>query len=286
VSAAGGIKTAVAERALSRPQWVRANVAAVFALLVRAPRAEAVFGWRTPLLRLVVGAIVAVVAILATMLVLDAWAIAQARRLPVWLVDAFNEITEFGRSGWFLVPAGLLLAAIALLTSPTLPPMTRLTCTVLSLRLGFLFLAIGLPGLVVTIAKRLVGRARPLIDGNLDPLLFRFPNWSVEYASLPSGHATNAFAAAVALGALWPKGRPLFWSYAFVIAVSRVVVTAHHPSDVLAGAIAGVLGALFVRDWFAARRLGFLPDGQGGVRTLPGPSLARIKRVARQLAGQ
>jgi membrane-associated phospholipid phosphatase len=68
--------------------------------------------------------------------------------------------------------------------------------------------------------------------------------------------------------------------------LSRVIVTAHHPSDVLAGAIAGVVGALLVRDYLAARRLGFsvLPDG--GVKPFPGPSWARIKRVARGLAGQ
>ena len=50
----------------------------------------------------------------------------------------------------------------------------------------------------------------------------------------------------------------------------------------MAGAIVGVLGALLVRDWFAARRLGFVRDGDGRHAALPGPSLARIKRVARQ----
>ena len=72
-------------------------------------------------------------------------------------------------------------------------------------------------------------------------------SWKVEYASLPSGHATTAFAAAVAVGALWPRTRPVMWAYALVIAVSRVVLTAHHPSDVLAGALVGALGALLVQ---------------------------------------
>ena len=90
-----------------------------------------------------------------------------------------------------------------------------------------------------------------------DAFLYKFFLWRVEYASFPSGHATTAFAAAVAFGVLWPRLRPLFWTYAIVIALSRVVVTAHHPSDVVAGAIAGAVGALLVRDWMAARRLGF-----------------------------
>ncbi len=51
----------------------------------------------------------------------------------------------------------------------------------------------------------------------------------------------------------------------------------------MAGAVVGVLGVLLVRDWFAARGLAFVRDGDGGMRTMPGPSSARIKRVARQL---
>jgi membrane-associated phospholipid phosphatase len=70
--------------------------------------------------------------------------------------------------------------------------------------------------------------------------------------------------------------------YALIIAASRVIVLAHHPSDVIAGAVVGTLGALMVRDWFAARRLGLVLDPHGRVRALPGPSLGRLKRVARQ----
>ena len=74
---------------------------------------------------------------------------------------------------------------------------------------------------------------------------------------MPSGHATTAFAALVAIGAIFPQARALMWIYAVLIALSRVVITAHHPSDVIAGAIVGAVGALLVRNWFAARRLGF-----------------------------
>ena len=61
---------------------------------------------------------------------------------------------------------------------------------------------------------------------------------------------------------LAPCGRrrvPLMWTYAVIIALSRVAVTAHFPSDVIAGAIFGVAGVLLVRAWFASRRLAFAP---------------------------
>jgi undecaprenyl-diphosphatase len=52
--------------------------------------------------------------------------------------------------------------------------------------------------------------------------------------------------------------------YAVVIAVTRLVLLAHHPSDVVAGAVVGTLCAMAVRHWFAVRRLGFVirQDGQ------------------------
>jgi undecaprenyl-diphosphatase len=65
--------------------------------------------------------------------------------------------------------------------------------------------------------------------------------------------------------------------------VSRVVLTAHYPSDVLAGAIIAIASVLLIRNWFAARRLGFVVGANSRVRAMPVPSLARITRVARQL---
>ena len=56
---------------------------------------------------------------------------------------------------------------------------------------GFLFFAIGLPGLVFTVGKRLIGRARPFVEGSANPLIYRPLGWNVEYASLPSGHPSR-----------------------------------------------------------------------------------------------
>ena len=69
--------------------------------------------------------------------------------------------------------------------------------------------------------------------------------------------------------------------YAVLIAISRLVLLAHHPSDVVAGALVGVIGAMLVRYWFAARRLGFAIRRDGTIVPLPEPSLEHLKRVAR-----
>jgi membrane-associated phospholipid phosphatase len=286
VSVAGELKPASQQRGPARARWLLANAASWFALLGRAPRSPTARpAWRTPA-RLAIGALLTIGIIAGTMALIDAPTIVAVQSLPPWVVATFNELTDFGTSDWLLVPIGLVLIAIAALASPALAPISRRVLAAFTVRLGFVFAAIALPGLFVTIIKRLIGRARPFIGGHADPFLYRPFAWLPDYASLPSGHATNVFAALLAIGLVWPRLRALMLIYALIIAASRVIVLAHHPSDVIAGAVAGVFGALLVRDWFAARRLGFAIGADGTVRTLPGPSLRRLKAVARQFGAQ
>jgi membrane-associated phospholipid phosphatase len=259
-----------------------ANAHHGLALLGRAPRGVVPKpAWRRPG-RLVLGGLVTVAVIVATMMLVDARAILAVGTLPLPVISLFNELTDYGTSDWFLVPIGLALVAMAGLASAALTRMSRLMLAAFAVRLGFVFAAIALPGLFVTIVKRLIGRARPFVGGEADPFLYVPFSWRPEYASLPSGHATNVFAALVAVGLVCPRLRPIMLVYALTIAASRVIVLAHHPSDVIAGAVAGIVGALLVRDWFAARRLGFVIDHDGQVKALPGPSLRRLMTVARQ----
>jgi undecaprenyl-diphosphatase len=235
--------------------------------------------------RLAIGAGLAVAAVAGTMLFLDSRVIAYHASVPMWLVAVFGEITDFGRSGWFLFPTGIVLLGIAAIASPALGRMSILVLTALAVRVGFVFLGVALPSLFVTIVKRLIGRARPLRVEGFDVYFAPF-SWRADFASLPSGHATTAFAAAFALGALFPRARAVLWIYAVLIAMSRVILTAHYPSDVIAGAVVGACGALLVCRFFAARRLAFTIGPDGSLTAMPGPSLHRIMRVAGRIVGQ
>ena len=50
------------------------------------------------------------------MFLLDTAASDWARHLPRWFVDAFEQITNFGLSGWFLFPFGFILLCLAAVT--------------------------------------------------------------------------------------------------------------------------------------------------------------------------
>lgn len=219
------------------------------------------------------------IAILVSMFRYDAAASDWAMHVPPRLGAFFSQITDLGLSGWFLFPFGFLVVALAALISPSLSLYAWGVLTALAARFGFLFLAIGVPGLFVTIVKRLIGRARPNVGARDDPFSYMPFSWRSDYASMPSGHSTTSVAAALAIGAVWPASRGAMWLYALTIMLSRVVVLAHHPSDVLGGAIVGCLGVCLVRRWFAAKRLIFSAQD---LRAFPGPSMRRIVAACRE----
>jgi undecaprenyl-diphosphatase len=113
-------------------------------------------------------------------------------------------------------------------------------------------LAVLLAEVTSMILQAAIGRDRPfVVDPRPPPLVHRPDSFS-----LPSGHATVAFACATVLGAAVPRlAAPLF-VLAAAVAWSRVVVGVHYPLDVLAGAGLGVALGLVV-----VRALRWLPGG-------------------------
>jgi undecaprenyl-diphosphatase len=103
---------------------------------------------------------------------------------------------------------------------------------------------------LVRILKIIVGRARPGHDPE-----FTFFSFAFRHNSFPSGHSADAFVSGVFLFYLLKHSKysacrflPLI--YAFLIAISRVFISSHYPSDVAAGMAIGILGA-----WFFISRL-------------------------------
>ena len=98
---------------------------------------------------------------------------------------------------------------------------------------------------VVRLFKVFLGRARPGYGSE-----FTFFETSFKYNAFPSGHSADAFVSGVFLFYLLKQTKfagyrflPLI--YAFLIAISRVFVSSHYPSDVAAGMAIGILGAWF-----------------------------------------
>jgi membrane-associated phospholipid phosphatase len=216
--------------------------------------------------------------IVAVMVGLDAREIAlmPPRGSPgLWPV---RILTDFGKETHVLwVLAGMLL--VVTIIAPGLNRASRLRLLSFGTRLQFLFFAVLVPVLAGEVIKWIAGRGRPFVGGKDDPFNFVPFIGTEAHASFPSAHAITSVALAFAVSAVWPRARPVMIVYALLIVTSRLVLLAHHPSDVVAGGLIGVVGAMAVRYWFAARRLGFAIHRDGEIVPLPGV-FGRLKRVA------
>src|SRR5690606_28625157 len=171
--------------------------------------------------------------------------------------------TDYGLSDWVLIPT-LVLVLLALPAALLLRHLSRLVAIEIAMLSGFIFLGVGIPGLIVTILKRIIGRSRPVEIDNVGAFAFHPVANAWDFQSFPSGHTTTAIATAFVIGFLWPRLFPLFFAIGIAVGFSRVQVGMHYPTDVFAGLIVGMLGAYLVRNLFARRRWLFTirPDGR------------------------
>jgi undecaprenyl-diphosphatase len=184
------------------------------------------------------------------------------RKSPaVW---PFAILTNFGKDTYVLTALGAAAITMAL-AFPLLRGRARSRLLRVAGYVEYLFLAVLVPVIATEIIKRVVGRGRPFVGGKADPFNFLPFHGAEPYFSFVSAHAVTAFALAFGVSAISPRWRIPMFVYAVAIAVSRLVLLAHHPSDVVGGAVLGLLGALGLRTWFATRQLCFAIEENGKI---------------------
>ncbi len=96
--------------------------------------------------------------------------------------------------------------------------------------------------LLVHIIKRVINRPRPyrvLEDVEITKLPF-------EVYSFPSGHTTAGFSLAMILSFYFTAFSPLFIFLGSLVALSRIYLGVHYPSDILVGAVIGISFAYLI----------------------------------------
>jgi len=95
-------------------------------------------------------------------------------------------------------------------------------------------------GLIEFALKHLVGRPRP-DNGAVMSMLPIGPSLTPGFDSFPSGHATSVFAVACAFAYFYPRLRWPLYLLALSISLGRLYLDRHYVSDVLAGALIGII---------------------------------------------
>ena len=95
--------------------------------------------------------------------------------------------------------------------------------------------------IIVEIIRYFLPKSRPFVENSVNLLM----NHSQEPA-FPSGHAAFYFAIATIIYFYNKKAGLLFIAASFLISLSRVFAGIHWPSDILVGAVIGILSGFFI----------------------------------------
>jgi len=228
--------------------------------------------WRAPLppspaRGRLIGAVVLLLACVgagdaALALVFDARVALAAASLPPFSLRIAEIVTRFGLSGYIFLLSALLCVTPLVLAARGFGPKVEAGLRLLAGRAFFVFCANLFSGIVGSqIIKHLVGRARPPLIHLVGPFHFEPLSFKSTLASFPSGHTITAFTTASALGVFAPKIRIPLYLLAIAVGISRLMLRAHYPSDVVAGAAIGMFSTWFVARAFARRRIVFVTRG-------------------------
>ena len=191
----------------------------------------------------------------------DATLAGDAGRAPPSLVAIGRFVTGFGTSEYMFAFSALIALVAIVAMGRGHRTWHGGSLRLIAERALYFFAVVAVSGILAQVIKHIVGRARPVLLAADGAYHFEFFSIRNALASFPSGHTTSAFAAAVALGYMRPDWRRWLLAGAVAIGVSRVLVGAHYPSDVVGGATLGSVVALAMARSFALRGIAFTARG-------------------------
>jgi undecaprenyl-diphosphatase len=174
--------------------------------------------------------------------------------LPHACLAFFSWITVLGNSAAYLIVFGLaFLLLLAASKMDRWKPLRRKLRRIAWIAL-FLFLAVAISGIIVDMLKVIFARYRPIMLFESGKYGFNFFQMAqARKLSFPSGHTDTIFAFTTALTLLAPRYRVAFFCIACLVAISRVIIGAHYPSDVIMGAYLGIVTTLYLKGLFLSR---------------------------------
>lgn len=204
--------------------------------------------------------------LVGSFLIIDPLVFGVVRQFDPETKDVFQWITQLGRSSWILFPTGA--AAIILMGLRTREIGLKMSAAYayVAVICAYIFACVAGAGIVTSLTKNILGRARPKLYDAVGSLEFEPFSFHPDFASFPSGHATTIFALAAALAILYPRGRTLLFLAAGWVAASRFLIGTHYFSDAVAGAIVGATFTQFLTQRMAARRCLFQQSTDGSIR--------------------
>jgi len=109
-----------------------------------------------------------------------------------------------------------------------------------------LIISLCLSGGVVALTKIATDRPRPPEFFAQKSIVIHVPGKVPTDRSFPSGHTSTAFGTAMYLSMVYPSLSPILMALAYFVGLSRIALGVHYPSDVLVGALLGILFSVII----------------------------------------
>ena len=138
--------------------------------------------------------VVALSVVAASLLLIDPLIYEVVRGFNPGVRRFFRSFTDLGKSSAILLPAAILFILLAALRTRDIGLKAAAAYGYLAQIVAFVFVSVALAGIAASLAKAVIGRARPKLFDTLGSFAFEPFAFSADFASFPSGHATSIFA--------------------------------------------------------------------------------------------
>ncbi|MBO42829.1 MAG: hypothetical protein CMM28_03820 [Rhodospirillaceae bacterium] len=162
--------------------------------------------------------------------------------------SVWRTITNFGRAEKYIVICLIAFAVLALLSTRSESAADR--CRAGARNSLYILATLAVSGIAINVMKFILGRQRPralfendfygMIPFNLDHAM----------SSFPSGHSQTIWAVVTPLIILFPRFSPICIFFGLLIAFSRVALTVHFLSDIIAGAFVAIASAVLLKRYY------------------------------------
>lgn len=237
---------AVADRSVGNS---RSTVALIRRRSMRRLPAFPAIAWQMP-------ALIVATLIIICFLILDEPAAAFRGQWAGSVGRLATQMTDIGLGVWYVVPAILALLIVNQIDWGRFSGQRLLLLYNWTILAAYALMSIGGALLLSNIFKNIIGRGRPTHYADHGVYAFNPLSGDASWASFPSGHSSTVGAVVGVLVLLFPWSRWVVIPFGMWLVATRIVVGAHHPSDVVAGFAFGFVVSVLAAIGFA--RFGYL----------------------------